>query len=116
MRPDAPAKITAEGESEESEPITPAERLRVAYLLITRPKDEGGAGVSPANVASSSPGVSPAYNRFVKSIFAPHDKAFNRTWLAKWTSKYQPDDNDLSEIRDQFGEKDRKSTRLNSSH
>ena len=52
----------------EEEPVTEAERLRLAYLLITQPKNEGGAGITP--------GVGPWAN--VASVFPMHDHDFNR--------------------------------------
>ncbi|KAK4204170.1 calcium-activated chloride channel-domain-containing protein [Triangularia verruculosa] len=79
----------------EQEPITDAERLRLAYLLITKPVNEGGAGITP--------GV--GQWRFVKSVFPLHDKKFNKEWIKDWSTKYILDDNDLLKIRNQFGEK-----------
>ncbi|KAK4666949.1 hypothetical protein QC763_304780 [Podospora pseudopauciseta] len=79
----------------EQEPITDAERLRLAYLLITKPVNEGGAGITP--------GV--GQWRFVKSVFPLHDRKFNKEWIKDWSTKYILDDEDLLKIRNQFGEK-----------
>lgn len=77
------------------EPISDAERLRLAYLLITKPKNEGGAGITPRN----------GQWRYVKSVFPLHDHKFNRTWLKQWSTKYVLDASDINDIRDRFGEK-----------
>ncbi|KAH7375829.1 calcium-activated chloride channel-domain-containing protein [Plectosphaerella cucumerina] len=81
-------------QSLQDDPVTEAERLRLVFLLITRPKGEGGAGITPG----SGPWTS------VESIFPLHDHAFNRTWIQKMSSKYTVDDKDLNDIRDKFGE------------
>ncbi|KAK0735823.1 calcium-activated chloride channel-domain-containing protein [Apiosordaria backusii] len=77
------------------EPITDAERLRLAYLLITKPVNEGGAGITP--------GI--GQWRFVKAVFPLHDRKFNKEWITSWSTKYILDDSDLLKIRNQFGEK-----------
>ena len=92
MRPDAP-----DPDVTHNEPATPAERLRLAYLLITRPRNEGGAGIVP--------GTGQGQWRFVKSVFPLHDRAFNREWIAQWSRKYYLEDGDIDEIRDRFGER-----------
>jgi len=79
----------------EQEPVSEAERLRLAYLLITKPKNEGGAGVSPGS----------GKWKFVKSIFPLHDHKFNREWIMQWSTKSVLDDGDINDIRDRFGEK-----------
>ncbi|KAL1840570.1 hypothetical protein VTJ49DRAFT_302 [Mycothermus thermophilus] len=81
----------------EEEPVTEAERLRLTYALITQPKNEGGAGVSP-----KGPGP---VNKFVKGVFPLHDYGFNRRWLAEWSSKYSLEEGDIDEIRDRLGER-----------
>lgn len=65
------------------------------YLLITKPKAEGGAGVTPKL----------GQWKFVSSVFPLHNHAFNRNWLKQWSQKYMLDENDINEIRDKFGEK-----------
>ncbi|KAH8779083.1 plasma membrane stress response protein-like protein [Hyaloscypha sp. PMI_1271] len=77
------------------EPVTEAERLRLAYLLITKPKNEGGAGITPKTGEWKG----------VESIFALHDHTFNKRWIKELTSKYLLNSKDLVEIRDRFGEK-----------
>ncbi|KAI1648629.1 DUF590-domain-containing protein [Daldinia loculata] len=76
------------------QPVTEAERLRTVYLLITKPKNQGGAGIAPKI------GVW----RNVESIFPLHNHAFNRRWIKQWSTKYFLDDRDLDQIRDKFGE------------
>ncbi|KAG9244541.1 plasma membrane stress response protein-like protein [Calycina marina] len=77
------------------EPITDAERLRLVYMLITKPAEEGGAGITPKTGDWHG----------IESIFALHDHAFNKTWIKDLTSKTFLDAKDLTEIRNRFGEK-----------
>ncbi|KAL2015919.1 hypothetical protein VTK56DRAFT_4533 [Thermocarpiscus australiensis] len=110
VRPDAPPAVPpaaggrdldrcfAAAEEEEEEPVTEAERLRLAYQLITRPRGEGGAGITPRS-RSGGPG------RFVRGVFPLHDRAFNRAWISQWSRKYHLDDGDINLIRDRFGER-----------
>ncbi|KAK0751076.1 calcium-activated chloride channel-domain-containing protein [Schizothecium vesticola] len=79
----------------EDEPVTEAERLRLAYLLITKPKNEGGAGITPKT----------GQWKHVASIFPLHDHKFNREWIKQWSTKYYLDDGDINQIRDRFGER-----------
>ncbi|KAK4152505.1 Anoctamin-10 [Chaetomidium leptoderma] len=79
----------------DDEPVTEAERLRLAYMLITRPRNEGGAGVTPKT----------GHWRFVQSVFPLHDRAFNREWLSEWSKKYYLDEADIGKIRDRMGER-----------
>lgn len=98
------------------EPVSEAERLRLAYLLITKPRAEGGAGITPkgtlgesSSPAKGGPGARQTnvgtQNKYVASIFPLHDHAFNRAWLRKWSTKYMLDAADLDAIRDKFGER-----------
>lgn len=77
-----------------NQPTSEAERLRTVYLLITKPKNEGGAGITP-NVGQW---------KYVTSIFPLHNHAFNRQWIKEWSSKYFLSEKDLDQIRDRFGE------------
>ncbi|KAK4231333.1 calcium-activated chloride channel-domain-containing protein [Podospora fimiseda] len=79
----------------DSEPVTEAERLRLAYLLITKTKNENGAGVTP-KIGTW---------KYVESIFPLHDRKFNRQWITEWSTKYVLDEEDLTKIRDKFGER-----------
>lgn len=79
----------------ESEPITEAERLRLVYLLITKPVNEGGAGITPKSGEWKG----------VESIFALHDHTYNKAWIKKISSKYFLSAEDFGEIRNKFGEK-----------
>ncbi|KAK7420858.1 hypothetical protein QQZ08_010187 [Neonectria magnoliae] len=78
----------------QDEPVTEAERLRLIYLMITKPKNEGGAGITPSK----------AKWKHVHSVFPLHNHAFNKAWIKKWSSKYTVDQDDLNDIRDKFGE------------
>ncbi|KAK6819706.1 hypothetical protein PG990_010198 [Apiospora arundinis] len=79
----------------EEEPIVDAERLRLVYLLLTNPKNEGGAGITPKT----------GQWKYVESIFPLHNHAFNRRWIKQWSSKYVLNEEDVDQIRNQFGEK-----------
>jgi anoctamin-10 len=76
------------------EPITESERLRLVYLMITKPENDGGAGITPGH----------GQWKYVESAFPLHNHEFNRTWLQKWSKKYLVEQEDLDEIRDKFGE------------
>ncbi|CAG8976931.1 hypothetical protein HYALB_00008842 [Hymenoscyphus albidus] len=78
-----------------SEPVIEAERLRLVYLLITKPTNEGGAGITPKKGKWKA----------VESIFSLHDHTFNKAWIKDLTSKYFLSQKDLTEIRNRFGEK-----------
>ncbi len=79
----------------QDEPVSDAERLRLAYLLITKPKNDGGAGITPRS----------GQWRHVRSVFPLHDHAFNRTWIKQWSTKYMLSEADFSQIRDRFGDR-----------
>ncbi|KAG9229878.1 plasma membrane stress response protein-like protein [Amylocarpus encephaloides] len=79
----------------EGEPIIEAERLRMVYLLITKPTNEGGAGITPKKGEWKG----------VESIFALHDHTFNKAWIKDIASKTYLSQRDLTAIRDRFGEK-----------
>ncbi|KAL8407920.1 hypothetical protein RB594_006649 [Gaeumannomyces avenae] len=93
VRPSAPNKQDLSNQFED-EPVTEAERLRLCYLLITKSKNDGGAGITPKM----------GQWKHVASIFPLHDHAFNRQWIKRWSTKYVLDDADLNEIRNKFGE------------
>ncbi|KAI0972645.1 DUF590-domain-containing protein [Xylaria arbuscula] len=92
VRASAPEKDIAK--EFENDPITEAERLRLVYLLITKPKNDGGAGITPKAGRWKQ----------VTSIFPLHDDAFNSSWIKEWSTKYFLNDKDLDRIRDKFGE------------
>jgi anoctamin-10 len=77
------------------EPVTEAERLRLVYLLITKPQNEGGAGITPKSEEWEC----------VEAIFALHDHTFNKQWIKELTSKYLLKEDDLKQIKDRFGER-----------
>jgi len=79
----------------EDEPVTEAERLRLIYLMITKPKNEGGAGIT----------ITSGQWKYVQSIFPLHNHSFNRSWIKEWSTKYILEDKDIGLIREKFGEK-----------
>ncbi|TGO36469.1 hypothetical protein BHYA_0124g00300 [Botrytis hyacinthi] len=93
VRTAAPEKNMQEALS--AEPMTEAERLRLVYLLITKPRNEGGAGITPKRGEWEG----------VESIFPLHDHEFNKAWIKEITSKYLLTTKDLEDIKDRFGEK-----------
>ncbi|KAI9836108.1 MAG: hypothetical protein M1819_001724 [Sarea resinae] len=93
FRPAAPDKHTQESLADS--PTTPAERLRIVYLLVTNPTNEGGAGITPKK----------GQWKMVESVFALHDHEFNKKWIKKWSTSYFLTLEDLDQIRDHFGEK-----------
>ncbi|TKW51135.1 Uncharacterized protein CTA1_12665 [Colletotrichum tanaceti] len=76
------------------EPVSDAERLRLIYLLMVKPKNEGGAGITPQS----------GRWKHVDSIFPLHNHSFNKQWIKRVSTKGQTDEADLDEIRDKFGE------------
>ncbi|KAF5004519.1 hypothetical protein FDECE_9003 [Fusarium decemcellulare] len=78
----------------QDEPVVEAERLRLIYLMITKPRDEGGAGITP---------TSPKW-KYVDSVFPLHSHSFNKDWIKQWSSKYTLEQADIDNIRDKFGE------------
>ncbi|KAI8985984.1 calcium-activated chloride channel-domain-containing protein [Pilobolus umbonatus] len=73
--------------------ISVAERLRLVYEIITQAESEGGAGIS-AHV-----------DNYVESIMPLHDDDFDKKWLKSWSKKWFLDDDDMSTLRNHFGEK-----------
>ncbi|KAI9778821.1 MAG: hypothetical protein M1835_004832, partial [Candelina submexicana] len=93
VRPAAPPRPSQT--STPSEPLTEADRLRLVYLLLTKPRSERGAGITPKEGDFEC----------VESIFALHDHAFNKEWIKKWSTSYFLKIEDLDKIREKFGEK-----------
>ncbi|TGO63172.1 hypothetical protein BOTNAR_0104g00200 [Botryotinia narcissicola] len=93
VRTAAPEKNMQEALS--AEPMTEAERLRLVYLLITKPRNVGGAGITPKRGEWQG----------VESIFPLHDHEFNKVWIKEITSKYLLTTKDLEDIKDRFCEK-----------
>ena len=79
----------------EQEPLTEAERLRIIHNLIINSPNEGGAGITPGKGGW----------KFVESIFALHDHAYNKEWIRKWSTQWLLSTEDLDDIRNRFGEK-----------
>lgn len=78
-----------------SEPLTTAERLRLTHELITGPKTEGGADITPRQGEWKN----------VQSIFALHDPKENKEWIKDWSGKTFLTPKDLDVLRDRLGEK-----------
>ena len=93
LRTAAPDKETQQSLS--NEPLTDAERLRIIYLLITGPKEDGGAGITPKQGEWKN----------VESLFALHDHKYNKEWITRWSKSWYLTEEDLQSIRDRFGEK-----------
>lgn len=84
-----------ENDNAENNGLTPAERLRLVYEIITTPKDEGGAGLTP--------GVGEW--EFVESIFPLHNHELNSQLIKRWSTRWLLDESEISAIRKQFGDK-----------
>ncbi|DAA77896.1 TPA_exp: Uncharacterized protein A8136_5599 [Trichophyton benhamiae CBS 112371] len=76
-------------------PWTEAERLRTIYDMMTLPRADGGADITPGY----------GYWKNVKSIFPLHDHDMNREWIKSWSRKTLLDNSDLEQIRVKLGEK-----------
>lgn len=75
--------------------LTQAERFRIVHEIITNPREDGGAGITPKEGEWQN----------VESIFPLHDQAFNKEWMRKWASSTFITAEDLDELRDRLGEK-----------
>ncbi|MBW0492558.1 hypothetical protein O181_032273 [Austropuccinia psidii MF-1] len=99
-----------------SQPYTAAERLRHLYDIITRDAKPPSIPASPLSAHPSRPligsgaGVIPRHAPFyhVKSIFPPHDLAFNKLWLSSWSDRshlsIKIPDVELDQIKEIYGE------------
>ena len=81
--------------SSTSHPLTQAERYRLVYHMITNPREDGGAGITPKE----------GQWKHVESIFPLHNQNFNKEWIKKWATTTLLKPEDLDEIRDHLGEK-----------
>ncbi|KAF9357751.1 hypothetical protein BGX26_003147 [Mortierella sp. AD094] len=73
--------------------VTDSDRIRVICDLITGFLNEGGAGIHPGE------------DEHVESILPLHEKAYNKLWLKSWSTKWVVNQEDLSKVRDHFGER-----------
>lgn len=78
-----------------AEPILEAEKLRCIHTLITAPKSEGGAEITPK--------IGDWKN--VESIFPLHDHGKNKEWLNRFSKTTTLSQEDLDELRVKFGTK-----------
>ncbi|KAJ7902476.1 calcium-activated chloride channel-domain-containing protein [Mycena leptocephala] len=69
--PTTPAK-----REEETQPLSPADRIRLVHAFITSMPMDGGLGISPD---------SPEWD-LVESVMALHDREFNERWIHAWTT------------------------------
>lgn len=80
--------------SSSTETHTEAERLRVVHQMITQPKEEGGAEITPNHGDWKN----------VTAIFPLHDIETNKKWMRDWSKKTFLSEDDLDQIRNKFGE------------
>lgn len=78
----------------ESEPVTEAERLRLVYLMMIKPENEGGAGLTE-NAGKW---------KYVDAIFPLQNRAFNKKWISNWSGKWLLEESEIHDIREKFGE------------
>ena len=78
----------------DTKPQTPAERLRLVNELLTQPINDGGIGITPGSGEWTH----------VASIMPLHDRNFNRAWLKTWATSWLISDDQLTNIRNYFGE------------
>ncbi len=90
----------------QDEPLTEAERYRQIHHMITAPREEGGASVTP-NLGEW---------KNVDAIFPLHNHERNREWLNNFSSKTFLTPEDLDHIRDCVGEKVRKTVSSSRPH
>ena len=76
-----------------SQPLSPAERIRLVHSYITSTPKDGSLGISPD---------APEWD-LVESIFPLHDREFNEHWIRAWKPRNKPSV-PLEKIRDQFGD------------
>lgn len=77
-----------------SEPLSEAERYRLVHHMITCPREEGGADITPQSRDWKN----------VESIFPLQNRKENQQWLNEWTRKTFLNPQDLDHIRDSVGE------------
>lgn len=82
-------------DNEMSPDLTPAEKLRLIYSLLTSPLADGGLGITPTLGDWA----------FVNSIFPLHDYELNRQWIKRWSMKWVIDEEEIKWIKNHFGEK-----------
>ncbi|CAO3642180.1 unnamed protein product [Cunninghamella echinulata] len=73
--------------------LSEAVRLRLVYNILTSSENHGGADISP--------NVDP----YVESIMPLHNDDYNKKWVSTWSKKWLISNEDLMNIRNQFGEK-----------
>ncbi|OAA62328.1 Anoctamin/TMEM 16 [Cordyceps fumosorosea ARSEF 2679] len=78
----------------ENEPVTEAERLRLVYLMMIKPENEGGAGIMENS----------GKWKYVDAIFPLQNRAFNKAWISNWSGNYLLQESEIHGIREKFGE------------
>ncbi|KAJ7163483.1 calcium-activated chloride channel-domain-containing protein [Mycena crocata] len=61
---------------EDSQPLSPADRIRLVHAFITSTPADGGLGISPDSSEWD----------LVESVLALHDREFNDHWIHAWTT------------------------------
>lgn len=82
-------------QSIEHVPVKDSERLQLIFDILTAPKSEQGAAITPN------------FGRWknVKSVFPIHDQQFDNAWLKRWSTKWTIDDDELEHLCEHFGTK-----------
>ncbi|KAJ3335388.1 hypothetical protein HDU93_005650 [Gonapodya sp. JEL0774] len=87
-------------------------RLRIVYNLLTEPLSKGGAGISLeegiiSRELQGPPGTADLVNLsdFVEAVFPLMDTAFNKEWIPSWASKRSISFEDLTKVRNVYGER-----------
>ncbi|EEP77950.1 conserved hypothetical protein [Uncinocarpus reesii 1704] len=75
--------------------ITEADRLRTIYHMITWPRTDGGAGITPKL----------GDWKHVEAVFPLHDQDANKEWILTWSHKTFLSAQDLDQIRAKLGER-----------
>ena len=88
-------RVAAPELNDATETIKDSERLRLVFLMMTAPKHEHGAGITPGFGEWDH----------VASIFPLHNRDFDRAWLRRWSTKWLVDDVELEHLCEHFGTK-----------
>lgn len=94
-----------------SSPITPSERLRLVHSILTSPLAPLSSSITSSSSAGGTCGLTllpnnPSFPHLV-SLFPPHDPAFNKQWMDRWSAKshvLRIPQEELTWIKDHLGE------------
>ena len=95
-----------------SSPVTPSERLRLVHSILTSPPAPLSSSITSSSCAGKTCGLTllPHNASFphLVSLFPPHDMAFNREWLGRWSARSHilraGSHEELTWIKDHLGE------------